>query len=94
MTAETSNLQTARQKFVNDLKKKGRSTATILAYNKDVDQLIEFVLPKKITQPNQLTTQHIENLKNTSLIKNILLNPSPENSTLSKPSAASSSLKN
>jgi len=63
MSSDSINLQTARQQFVDDLKQKGRSTATILAYNKDVDQLIEFVAPQKATKPNQVTTQQIEDFK-------------------------------
>lgn len=63
MSKSTLNLQTTRRQFVDDLKKKGRSTATILAYNKDVDQLIEFISPKKITTADKLTTQHIEDFK-------------------------------
>ena len=63
MSKSALNLQTTRQQFVDDLKKKGRSTATILAYNKDVDQLIEFIAPKKITTADKLTTQHIEDFK-------------------------------
>ena len=57
------DLQTARKNFVDNLKKLGRSTATILAYNKDVDQLIQFVAVDKITNPSQLTSDHIENFK-------------------------------
>lgn len=63
MNPVQSNLQTARKDFVADLKKLGRSTATILAYNKDIDQLIEFVAPKKITKAQALTTDHIEDFK-------------------------------
>ena len=63
MSSDSINLQTARQQFVDDLKQKGRSTATILAYNKDVDQLIEFVAPQKTIKPNQVTTQQIEDFK-------------------------------
>ncbi len=63
MNANLPNLQNTREKFVSDLKSKGRSTATILAYNKDVDQLIEFVQPKGITTPDKLITQHIEDFK-------------------------------
>jgi len=63
MSSDSINLQTARQQFVDDLKQKGRSTATILAYNKDVDQLVEFVAPQKTTKPSQVTTQQIEDFK-------------------------------
>ena len=57
------DLQTARKDFVNHLKKLSRSTATILAYNKDIDQLIQFVKKNKINNPNELTSEHIEGFK-------------------------------
>ena len=63
MNPVSVNLEAARKDFVADLKKLGRSTATILAYNKDVDQLIEFVTSKKITKAQELTTDHIEAFK-------------------------------
>lgn len=61
--ASKLNLQTARQQFVTDLKNKKRSTATILAYNKDVDQLLEFVANKKVITVDQITSQYIEDFK-------------------------------
>ena len=63
MNPVSVNLEASRKNFVADLKKLGRSTATILAYNKDVDQLIQFVASKKITIASQLTTDHIEAFK-------------------------------
>ena len=57
------NLSTAREKFVSDLKAKGRSSATILAYNKDVDQLLQSTKNQGIVEPQQLTGQHIEDFK-------------------------------
>lgn len=57
------NLSSAREEFVNDLRKKGRSTSTILAYNKDIVQLIEFVAKDKISLPQDLTTEQIESFK-------------------------------
>jgi site-specific recombinase XerD len=57
------DLTTSHQQFITDLKHKNRSSATILAYNKDVDQLIEFVSEQAVTTTDQLTTQHIEDFK-------------------------------
>lgn len=57
------NLSSTREVFVNDLKKKGRSTSTILAYSKDIAQLIEFVAKDKVTLPQDLTARHIETFK-------------------------------
>lgn len=58
------DLTSVRKNFSNDLKKKGRSTSTILAYNKDVAQLIEFVAKEKLSLPQDLTENHIEAFKN------------------------------
>jgi len=63
MTNTSTDLITAKAQFVADLKNKSRSTATILAYSKDVDQLIELVAKEKITTPKNLTTDHIEAFK-------------------------------
>ncbi len=50
--------------FLADLKQKGRSTATILAYGKDVDQLLEFLKKEAVANPANLKTEHIEQFKN------------------------------
>jgi site-specific recombinase XerD len=57
------NLSSAREAFVNDLRKKGRSSSTILAYNKDVAQLIEFVAKDKVSLPQDVTAEQIEAFK-------------------------------
>jgi len=57
------NLSSTREAFANDLKKKGRSTSTILAYNKDIAQLIEFVAKDKVSLPPDITAEHIEAFK-------------------------------
>lgn len=56
-------LREARDKFIDNLKNRGRATATILAYGKDVDQLIEFVSGQHKYDPTVITTQDIENFK-------------------------------
>jgi len=63
MNPSTLSFSASHQQFVADLKNKNRSTATILAYSKDIDQLIEFVSDKNIKHVNQITTQHIEDFK-------------------------------
>ncbi|MEA3355149.1 MAG: tyrosine-type recombinase/integrase [Patescibacteria group bacterium] len=70
MSNTNIDLQTARKNFVDYLKKLGRSTATILAYNKDVDQLIQSIKKDKITTPDKLTSDHIESFKNNLADKN------------------------
>jgi site-specific recombinase XerD len=65
-------LITAKNNFVNELKKQGRATATILAYGKDIDQLNQFLGSKEITQVNQVTTNSIEEFKNDLTAKKYL----------------------
>lgn len=36
-------LEQAHQEFINHLKKRGRASATVLAYGKDIEQLVEFL---------------------------------------------------
>ncbi len=49
--------------FLSNLKQRGRSSATILAYGKDVDQLFEFLAKRKISDPKQIQPEHIEDFK-------------------------------
>lgn len=56
-------LREARDKFIANLKTTGRASATILAYGKDVDQLIEFTGSVHKYDPSVITTQDIENFK-------------------------------
>jgi site-specific recombinase XerD len=62
--AETNKqLTTAQKKFVTYLKNQGRATATILAYGKDTEQLVEFLNKKQITQAGSVLSEHIEAFK-------------------------------
>ena len=63
MADDLKALKTARQKFVEDLKKKGRSISTILAYGNDIKQLVEFLGEKKITQATSVAPEHLEDFK-------------------------------
>ena len=65
MNADSTNvtLRKAREMFINDLKKKGRVSATILAYGKDVEQLIDYAGSLHKYTPQAITTQDIENFK-------------------------------
>lgn len=56
-------LREARDKFIAQLKTQSRATATILAYGKDVEQLIEYAGTLHKFDPNSITTQDIENFK-------------------------------
>jgi site-specific recombinase XerD len=62
-TTKSITLREARDKFIAYLKSTGRASATILAYGKDVDQLIEFVGTIHKYDPTTIITQDIENFK-------------------------------
>ena len=47
------------EKFTNHLKSLNRSTSTLLAYHKDIDQLIQFVATRNKTLPHQVTATDI-----------------------------------
>lgn len=55
--------------FVADLKRQGRSSSTILAYNKDLEQLIAFLAEKDKTAPADVKPADIEAFRD-SLTKN------------------------
>lgn len=64
MNPDLKALEIAHQQFVEDLKKKGRSISTILAYGNDIKQLVEFLDKKKITQATSVAPEHLEDFKN------------------------------
>src|SRR3989344_9379124 len=53
----------AHQEFINHLKAKSRTTSTILAYGKDIEQLIDTVASNGLTLPVNLTSADIEVFK-------------------------------
>jgi site-specific recombinase XerD len=54
------NLDLAHKEFVQHLKEKGRSQATVLAYGKDIEQLVGFLTQLQKDQANDITKQDIE----------------------------------
>lgn len=50
-------------KFIQNLKDKKRSPATILAYRADLDQLIKHLESKGVTSPNSVSTLNIEDFR-------------------------------
>ncbi|MFC1727489.1 tyrosine-type recombinase/integrase [Patescibacteria group bacterium] len=60
MSSDQKDLKLAHQKFTEDLKKKGRSVSTILAYDNDTKQLVEFLQRKKISQATSVNSEQIE----------------------------------
>jgi len=63
MAKDLKALKAAHHQFVDDLKRKGRSISTILAYGNDIKQLIEFLAQKKITQATSVAPEHIDDFK-------------------------------
>lgn len=53
-------LKKAHQEFINHLKEKNRAHATILAYGKDIDQLIEFLQELERAHITEITKEDIE----------------------------------
>jgi site-specific recombinase XerD len=56
-------MQTQKDAFIKYLEKNGRATATILAYNKDLEQLIDHLVKLGITDPKDITSEHLEAFK-------------------------------
>lgn len=63
-------LRQAHKFFLDNLKKKGRAHATILAYGKDLEQLIGFLDQKAKRLVNQVETEEIKNFKSDLQEKN------------------------
>lgn len=60
----------SQEAFVQFLKKKGRASATILAYGNDIIQFIQFLInEKQVSELSQITSQNIEDFKNDLLSK-------------------------
>lgn len=57
------DFNSAKQQFVDDLKAKNRSVSTILAYENDVRQLIEFLATKQLTEVGSVSAEHIDTFK-------------------------------
>ncbi|MCL5784074.1 MAG: tyrosine-type recombinase/integrase [Patescibacteria group bacterium] len=54
------NLNDARQQFIGHLKGRNRSSATILAYGKDIEQLIEYLNKEGITNASDVVTEQLQ----------------------------------
>jgi len=63
MPNELTSLVNAQQRFINYLKGQKRSISTILAYGKDIEQLVAFLNARQITQTTTVTTQQLEDFK-------------------------------
>ena len=54
------NLRDAHQQFVGHLRGKARASATILAYGKDIDQLVSFLEKGGKINPVEITTEELQ----------------------------------
>ncbi len=52
-------LSDARQQFIGHLKGRSRSSATILAYGKDIEQLVSHLRSQGVEEPSLVTTEHL-----------------------------------
>lgn len=62
MSTQT-NLRELQSKFAEELKEKGRSNSTIIAYTKDIEQLVDFLATKDILETSKVTTQDLKDFK-------------------------------
>src|SRR3989338_2198663 len=58
-----TNLQSLQREFIEDLKTKSRSSATILAYNKDIEQLITALIGDEKTSAPEVAPKDIEKFR-------------------------------
>jgi site-specific recombinase XerD len=57
------NYEKRSQAFVDDLKAKGRSESTIIAYSKDIEQLLNFLSKEGVSDLDKTTTEDLEKYK-------------------------------
>lgn len=65
MTSDT--LKNLLPKFIESLKKKGRSPATILAYRSDLEQLVNFLVKREKVTPDQVRSTDLDSFRDTLL---------------------------
>ena len=54
------SLKDAHQQFIGHLKGKSRASATILAYGKDIDQLVGYLQAQGKSDPSEVTTEDLQ----------------------------------
>lgn len=54
------SLRLAQQQFIDHLKGRARASATILAYGKDVDQLVDFLQSLNKLNPSEVETENLQ----------------------------------
>lgn len=58
------SFQELHQSFLEYLRKQGRANATVLAYGKDIEQLLNFLKEKEVEAIHAVNTEHIDDFKN------------------------------
>lgn len=53
-------LSSAREKFIENLREKSRADATVVAYSKDIEQLIDYLTRQKVLNAHEVTKSHID----------------------------------
>lgn len=61
--SELLSIPSAREQFIEFLKSQKRSTSTILAYGKDIEQMMTFLANEKITQVGTISSELLEGFK-------------------------------
>lgn len=59
-----TSLSDARQQFIGHLKGRQRTTSTILAYSKDIEQLVDFLKNQNITDPQAAVIENLQEFMN------------------------------
>lgn len=54
------NLEEAHKKFVEHLKEKGRARSTVIAYAKDIEQLIDHLYKEGVNHVGEIELEHLE----------------------------------
>ena len=57
------NFEEKRVKFIGDLQSKGRSEATVIAYSKDIEQLLNFFSKEGVSSIEDTTIENLEKYK-------------------------------
>ncbi|MFA5932576.1 MAG: tyrosine-type recombinase/integrase [Microgenomates group bacterium] len=55
-----TTLTDAREQFIAFLKEKSRSSSTILAYGKDIEQLVDYLKAQDVVTPNQIKAESLQ----------------------------------
>lgn len=70
MAVQTQNLTDLQRSFIEDLKGKSRSQATILAYNKDIEQLVQYFAQNGKASAAGVIPSDIEQFRDSLAAKN------------------------